>query len=342
MYLVAVPHIAFAGAPTPSRMLLLAVALSSPAAFAQYSEGSGTAAMPAIAAVPSARPSGMAGAVTALELGSQSVGSNPAGLAREQGTVYSGSVRPDMTRLGAVSVAFPAFGGRVAVGAGYADYDAIPAVDENNVGQGTLRPFSLYPSATYARTLGAQWRWGATVKLARETLGDFEGSTAALGAGFDAGVQYQPSARGPGFGASVTNVGRRFSGYFEGDDSRGALPGAARAGITYQPPRNRQLLLAADLELPFHDAPALALGGEYRVLPEWGLRAGTRWNRDDFRNLAGWLDPNAGIDERGGEALKLAGGTSVRVGPVSVDYAAQWWRELGLVHALTVSWEMMP
>jgi hypothetical protein len=305
---------------------------------AQGSDDAGGASLPAIALVPAARPAGLAGAYSAIGSGSSTIGINPAGLAREEGKVYTGSARPDMARVGAVTFAFPALDGRVAVGATYVDYDEVLETDENMAVQGTLRPFSLYPSLTYAREQGERWRWGATLKLARETLGDFEGSSPAYGAGFDAGVQYQPARRNVGFGASVTNIGRQFTGYFDGDEDLGSLPGAARAGVFYQPQGQRQLVLTADLEAPLHAAPALALGGEYRVMPEWQLRAGTRWSRDDLRNALGWIDPNAGITEQGGEALKLAAGTTLRIGPVAVDYAAQWWRELGLVHALTVAW----
>jgi hypothetical protein len=313
-------------------------------ATAQASEGPGGASLAAIAIVPAARPAGLAGAYSAIGSGSTTIGINPAGLVRESGRVYSGSARPDMTRVGAVTYAFPALEGRFAVGAAYVDYDQILATDENMSVQGTLRPYSLYPSVTYARGHGEgeSWRWGATLKLARETLGDFEGSSPAYGAGFDAGVQYQPARRNLGFGASLTNIGRQFSGHFEGDNARGSLPGAARAGVFYQPQGQRQLVLAADLEAPFHAAPALALGGEYRMIPEWLLRAGTRWSRDDLHNVLGWIDPNAGIVERGGEALKLAAGTTLQMGPVSVDYAAQWWRDLGIVHALTVAWSIEP
>jgi hypothetical protein len=219
------------------------------------------------------------------------------------------------------------------------DHGEIATTDENETSLGSVRPYNLYPALTYARAQGAEWRWGATVKMGRETLGDFDGSTPAYGAGFDAGVQYQPV--GPqsfGWGASVTNVGRQLTGYFDGDDRRRALPGALRAGAFYQPRRQRKLTLSADLETPFHSPYVVAAGGEYRVIPEWTLRAGTRWNRDDLRNLRGWIDPNAGIEESGGEASKVAAGTTLRVGPVSVDYAAQWWRELGFVHYLTLGW----
>jgi hypothetical protein len=309
---------------------------------AQNGDGAGTAHMPGIALIPAARPGGLAGAYAANGTGTTAIGINPAGLAREPGRVFSGSVRPDMTRTGAVAYAFPATGGRWAVSATYVDYDAIIATDENQVGQGILRPYSLYPALTYAQTLGTGFYWGGTLKLARESLGDFEGSTPAYGAGFDAGVQYRPSNRGFGWGASVTNIGKQLSGHFEGDEGRGSLPGAARVGVSFDPRSKRELTLVADVETPFQGVPVLALGGEYRVLPEWILRAGTRWSADDLRNLSAWVDPNVTRDEHGGEAVKLAAGTTLRIRTFAVDYAAQWWKELGVVHALSVAWSLDP
>lgn len=327
------------GVLAPSvRVLAGFLALGAPCA-AQWAGDAGDAGFDAIAVVSAARPAGLAGAGAASGTGASAIGINPAGLAREPGTSYSGSVQTGLTRVGAIAYARPLAGGAFAFGAAYLDHGEIAMTDEDNVAGGTLRPFNLYPSATYARALGTEWFWGATVKAGRETLGDFEGSRAAYGAGFDAGVQYQPEGRRDiGFGASLTNVGRQFTGYFDGDGRRRPLPGAVRAGAFYQPRTRRQLTVSADVEAPFHAPLVLAVGGEYRVMPEWILRAGTRWSSEDLRNLRGWIDPNAGIEERGGDATKLAAGTTVRIGPVAVDYAAQWRRELGIVHFVTLAW----
>ena len=230
-----------------------------------------------------------------------------------------------------------AWGGQVAFSASYLDYGQIPGTDENQNATGNLHPYNLYPAVTYARAEGERWRWGATLKGARETLGDFEGSRAAYGAGLDAGVQYQPAVRNVGFGASVTNVGRQFTGHVAGE-SNGPLPALLKAGLFYHPSGRNPLVLTADVEAPAYGQPAVAVGGEYRVIPEWELRAGTRWDADDLRRVYGWVAPGASSSSRGGEAVKIAAGTSVHVGPVDVDYAAQWWRELGLVHSLTVAW----
>lgn len=322
----------------PIRALAALLALGAPCA-AQWAGEPGDAGFDAIAVVPAARPAGLAGVGAASGAGASAIGINPAGLAREPGTSFTGSVQTGMTRVGSVAYARPLAGGSFAIGAAYLDHGEIAMTDEENVGAGTLRPFNLYPSATYARPMGAEWSWGATLKAGRETLGDFEGARAAYGAGFDAGVQYHPEGRrNIGFGASLTNVGRQLTGYFDGDDRLRPLPGAVRAGVSYQPRARRQVALSADVEAPFHTPLVLALGGEYHVMPEWTLRAGTRWNSEDLRNLRGWIDPNAGIEERGGEATKLAAGTTLRIGPVAVDYAAQWRRELGIVHFVTLAW----
>lgn len=311
------------------------VSLCAPAA-AQWVDGG--AGLGSIAMVPAARPAGLAGAYTALGAGQSALGINPAGLALEKGMAYSGSVQSGLTRIGAVAGSIPLAGGSFAVSASYMDHGEITMTDENAADVGTAHPYNLYPAVSYARAHGESFRWGTTAKLGRESLGDFEGSRPAYGVGFDAGVQYQPARKNYGFGASATNLGRQLTGYYEGDDTRRALPGALHAGAFYQPRGQRQLTLTADFETPFHSPYVVAAGAEYRVIPEWTLRAGTRWNREDFRNLRGWLDPNAGIEEQGGEASKLAAGTTVRVGPVAVDYAAQWWRDLGFVHYLTVGW----
>lgn len=299
--------------------------------------------MPAIAEVAAARPAGLAGAYTGVAGvangggGPSALGINPAGLARDTGTAYQGSVRPHVTRIGAVTGMFPATGGQWAVSASYVDYGSMVYTDEDQRGLGTLKPFSVYPAVSYARAIGERTAMGATVKLAYETLGEFEGSTPAFGAGFDVGLHYQ-AARNLTFGAAITNAGRQLTGHVDENGRRGALPAAVRAGAAYQPRANRQLTLIADVVAPWHASPHAALGAEYAVLSEWILRGGTRWSAEDVRNLLGVIDPNAGIDERGGEAVKLAAGTTIKVGPVAVDYAAQWWRELGIVQSLTLTW----
>src|SRR5215217_8781261 len=223
---------------------------------AQFGEQAGTSDMAGIRVLTAPRPAGLAGAYSALADGADGIGINPAGLARETGTHYTGSFRHDVINAGSVAYTWGALDGRFAVSASYLDYGKIDLMAEGGWTTGTTRPYSLYPAVSYARAMGERWRLGGTLKFAHETLGEFQGSTPAWGAAADAGVQYQPSTRNVGFGASLTNVGRKFTGHFEGDDSKGALPGAARAGLFYHPRGKRQLALSLDAELPFQAAPA--------------------------------------------------------------------------------------
>ncbi len=344
MYLVAV-----LARPGPNwrrhiHVTVLVAAAACGSASAQWLGEPGTEAFPGLSIDASARSAGLAGAACALPEGTESLGDNPAGLVEDRGhAVYRGSVRaqPDGADAGAVAYAQP-WGDRaqIAVGAGYLDYGSIQSLDElGNPTGATLRPMSFYPAATYAQRDGEHWRWGATFKMATEYLGDFEGSQAALGMGADVGVQYQPAARNLGFGASLVNVGKKIRGHFAGDADRGGFPTVANAGLFYHPIGQDKVTLTAQAELPFYDAPAAALGCEYRYSPQWTLRAGTRWDVNDVRNILVETGSVGGAP-RYGSAMKAAAGTSLQVGAIGVDYALQWWVDLGFVHTLALSWAL--
>jgi hypothetical protein len=117
------------------------------------------------------------------------------------------------------------------------------------------------------------------------------------------------------------------------------MPVLMRTGVFYHPRGRDRVLTTLDAELPWHGVPRVALGGEYRLSEQWELRAGTRWDLRDVRNLLGWIEAVESRERYGG-ALKAAAGTTLRLGAADVDYAAQWWMGLGLVHALSVSWSL--
>lgn len=292
--------------------------------------------------VAAARSSGLAGACVAQGDGTGAIGINPAGLVRETGQDFTGTIRyhPDAANAGLVAYSRPlGSDGRLAFSASYLNYGTIPGRDENDQPIGDLAPFSFYPAVTYARSAGSRWRWGASLKMALEDPGKFDGAQKAVAMGADAGFQYQ-AARNVGIGVSVVNVGRELRGYsHDGTASSGSLPGAFKAGAFLHPRGLERMSIELDAEAPFYEVPALALGYEYRVMSEWDVRAGTRWDSNDIRNLLGWLGAT-GNAEHYGSALKAATGTTLRTGHADVDYALQWWSDLGIVHALTLSWRV--
>jgi hypothetical protein len=312
--------------------------------YAQLFGTPGTEAFPGLSIEASGRSAGLADAACALPEGAASLGINPAGLAGDLGRVgYSGSLRahPDGANAGAVAYSHAyGDGTQYALSATYLDYGSIQGLDDQGRPTGvTMRPISFYPALTFARVFGERWKLGASLKLADEYLGDFQGAQGAVGIGADVGAQYQPPARDLGFGFALINLGKKVTGHFQGDTERGSFPGLLKAGLFYHPKGWEQALVTADAELPFYDAPALALGIEYHYLPQWDLRAGTRW---DTHDIGGILNDIGALhsQQNYGSALKAAAGTSLRLGNVGVDYALQWWVNLGFVNTVTIAWIM--
>jgi hypothetical protein len=302
----------------------------------------GTEEFPGLQINSEARPAGMAGAYAALAEGTSSIGINPAGLAHLTGSSYSGTVRyaPDAADGGDVAYARPlSDGSELAISAAYLNYGSIQSLDENGQPLGSLNPFDFYPAVTYARAQGDHVQWGVSLKGAQEYQGNFAGSQNAFGVGADAGVQYHP-ARNLGVGASVVNLGFKLRGH-SSDEATGSdlLPADFRVGGVIRPQGLEDMSIELDAEAPLYEPMALSLGYEYRVLPEWDLRAGTRWDSNDIRNLLGWLGATQNV-ETGGSALKASVGTTLQVGRADVDYALQWWNDLGFVSQLTLTWRM--
>ncbi len=302
----------------------------------------GTEEFPGLQIISEARPAGLAGAYAALAEGTGSIGINPAGLARGSGQSYSGTVRLTSDAADGGEAVYSrglSDGGRLAISAGYLNYGSIQSLDENGQPLGTLSPYGFYPAVTYARAQGDHFQWGASLKGAQENQGDFQGAQNAFGAGADAGIQYRP-ARNFGMAASVVNLGFKLRGH-SGDEATGSdwLPGDLRVGAFLHPQGLEKMSIELDAEAPFYEPAALSLGYEYHVLPEWDVRAGTRWDYDDIRNLLGWLGATQ-TTERGGNALKASAGTTLQVGRAGVDYALQWWNDLGFVSLLTLTWRM--
>jgi len=302
----------------------------------------GTEEFSGLKIISSARAAGLCGSYSALAEGASAVGINPAGLSRESGQYrYTGSLRahPTGANAGSVSYSRPAGpGAQIAFNASYLDYGTIEGMDEQGNSIGDFNPSSIYPSLTYACG-GERWRYGTTLKLATEYLGDFQGAQSALGVGLDAGFQFRPAARNLGFGASVVNVGRKLRGHFQGETDYGAFPASLKAGAFYHPRGLDALAITGEAEIPWHSAPGFAMGLEHRLSSQFDLRAGMHWDVNDMRAVLGWTDfqPKREVY---GTAPRAAGGATFRLGRADVDYAAQWWRGLGLAHALTLAWSL--
>lgn len=329
------------GSPGAVFALLAALLLpASPARAQDIAEYAGTTEFQYLQNLIYARPAALAGSYSALAEGLDAIGSNPAGLARIQNRFFSGTLRYHQLGIttGNATYSYPgALGLQYALSLAYVNYGQIAERDENGSLTGKdIIPTSFNPSLTAAKNLGPRLRGGITLKLLSEYLGDFEESQMAVGWGLDAGIQYQPALRGLGFGVEVLNLGRKERAHTADGRIGGLLPGSLKGGLFYQPADRRGTRLLADLELPFLDSPLFSFGVEQALNPFFLLRAGTRLDYHEAKYLALVALAQEDRDFHGGNAMKLTGGFGVLWEGLSLDYAAQWWRDLSLVHAVTV------
>lgn len=311
-----------------------------------YSDKAGTAEFQYLETLLFARPAGLAGAYTSLAQGLDAVGYNPAGLSKTENLrSVAATFRYHMLEVasGNATYAYPGAGGMsYAFSAAYINYGRIEELNEDgNATGGKLLPASFNPSFTASRKASERVRLGATLRGLSEYLGDFEGSEVALGWGVDLGMQYQPRVRNLGFGLALLSLGRKETAHYTGGSTGGPLPAALKGGLFYFPVDLRNVKVAMDAELPWHDAPRLSGGLEYAYSPNLTLRAGSRIHWTELRHYFLKITDERPGELQGGNALKAAGGFTFMAQDIGVDYAVQYWYGLSWVHALTLKYSVL-
>jgi hypothetical protein len=325
---------------------LICACLLGGASAQEFSDQAGTAEFQYLETLIFARPAGLAGAYTALALGNDAIGYNPAGVSRsEQARSVTGTFRYHFLGItsGNVAYGYPGqSGGSYAFSAAYINYGRIDEMDENGNATGKQHiPVSFNPSFTAAGRINDNFRLGATLKGFSEYLGDYEGAQPALAWGVDLGMLYQPNVRNLGFGLALLNAGRQVQAHIVGGRTGGMLPGSVKAGMYYFPTELPKAKLALDVEAPLRDSPRLAGGIEYALNPYLVLRGGTRIDWTEARYYLLKLTDQRPGDLLGGNALKMAGGFTFLADEVTLDYAVQYWHDLSWVHALTVRYALI-
>jgi hypothetical protein len=163
------------------------------------------------------------------------------------------------------------------------------------VPEGTFKPYDVALGLSYAHPLGESFAAAVTAKMIYEKI-DIYSDT---GFAFDFFLTHKAVVEGLVFAASATNVG--------GDMNLRAepfkLPTAFRVGAGWTIGGNffkENVTLAGDVVIPNDTREKAHIGGEWRVIPEFALRLGSRINYD-----------NQG----------LTAGAGFRAGVLGVDYA---------------------
>lgn len=268
---------------------------------------------------PSARLTALGGSYSALPDGAGSLGTNPAllGLEGHSGMMLSQtSLGSDASGLYAGGVwVLPKRG--ISLGAGLREQsiDSFEVTNNSGGSGGTVSPRQM------AALLGVSYKWkqdtiGLTVKSVNVKVVD-SASTWAI----DGGFVSRPM--GPGdirMGLLVANLGGKLS-VGSGSES---LPQSIRLGGSMG--NWRGLTLVSDLVFPSGGKERLELGAEYG-----------RWFSEDLRGRAqaGW---NTRHDPQENSMAELSVGAGLIFKTISVDYAAQPFREIGMTQTITLSW----
>jgi len=175
--------------------------------------------------------------------------------------------------------------------------DALDRYGSEPVGvpEGTFKPYDVALGVSYAHPLGDRLAAGVTTKFLYEKIDLYSD----IGFAFDFFLTHKAMIEGLVFGASATNLG----GKMNLNSEPFKLPTAFRLGAAWTPAHiffQEKLTLAGDVVFPNDTTEKAHLGAEYRIIPEFSLRAGTRIN---YTNQG------------------LTAGAGFRTGVLGVDYA---------------------
>lgn len=176
---------------------------------------------------------------------------------------------------------------------------------------------------------------GGTVKIIRQTIGEYSASAYAV----DFGTLYRMKSRPISLGFSVTNLGTKVTFIERGSP----LPLTVRVGATYGLTPRFPHALSAQIDLPRDGGPILRLGMEYLGFGPFALRAGYRTSGVNQRSAA--LGRALGADGPGlSEFYGMFMGVGFRSKMGSMDYALLPFGELGNAHrfSFTLRFGMPP
>lgn len=163
--------------------------------------------------------------------------------------------------------------------------------------EGTFKPYDVALGVSYAHPLGESFAAGMTAKLLYEKI-DIYSDT---GFAFDFFLTHKAMIEGLVFGASATNLGGKMN--LNAEPFK--LPTAVRLGAAWTPVDSffqEKVTLAGDVVFPNDSQEKAHVGAEYRIIPEFSLRLGTRIN---YTNQG------------------MTAGAGFRTGVLGVDYAYQ-------------------
>jgi hypothetical protein len=256
----------------PCFRLLLVMLLAGAASVGHASSGTEGASFLDIPV--GAGPAALAGAYTPLADNAYAATWNPAGLGMINGTEFSGQ---HLAYLESLHYEYLSFGTPLSrsctdcehrgIGGSiqYLGTGDMTGRDETGALTGDYSSYYAAYNLAYGQSLGSRLSLGATGKIIHAKIDDVSASAFAA----DLGSMYK-LRRDLTLAATLTNLGTSLKFLDQGDP----LPLAFHAAAAYQP--NPRWLATSELVFPRTGLVNFHLGGEWRPLDAWALRAGFR------------------------------------------------------------------
>ncbi|PIE52161.1 hypothetical protein CSA37_07885 [Candidatus Fermentibacteria bacterium] len=190
---------------------------------------------------------------------------------------------------------------------------------ENPMGtEETFSTTGIALAGTYARPLTSQISAGATGRFIYSQIDSYN----ANGFTVDIGAVYTPDAMKGFTGAlAVRNAGIQTKAFYSENDP---MPTEVAAGVSQQL-LNGNLLIAADVTMPFEGESDAAAGVEYKPMEMLAVRAG--WSLASMNTA----------DEAGGGFIDAMGfGIGTKYNQFALDYAWKPMADLGDTHRITL------
>ncbi|MGH7442461.1 MAG: PorV/PorQ family protein, partial [bacterium] len=266
-----------------------------------------------------ARSEALGEAYVAISDDSDALAYNPAGMAQDLEGELSASHALWFEGLAydELSVLIPdSKGGAWGANFGYLSSPEIARTFLNGDGEGptpytqdgSFSPYDMLASFGYARPLLGGLLGGASIKLLDQSLD----TQSAVGVAADLGLLWETPVAGLDFGLSLQNLGPPVSI----QDQASPLPFTGRGGAAYRV-LNGALLLTAEGDLPYDDAPVFAAGAEFDIADRFFPRVGWRYD---------------------GQFNPWTLGFGLRYGVWGLDLSAVPYGVLGMTYRATVDW----
>ena len=214
----------------------------------------------------------------------------------------------------------------------YTTQGNITTTNEQGDTTGSITPFNLILSNTWAYQWQTKTSLGLTVKLPIEYLGDFQNSNVAWGTALNLGFQhiFNPQLR---LGLSLLHLGKQITPHIK-NGTLNPLPLEWKAGLSYQ---YSKWLLLSSITFPNYQPNYISIGSEYTFY-SFSFRLGGQLTLPQIKQELSFLFLDNPKKQLITNDKLLFGGIGYIFSTLDLHYGASLSLQLGWIHQLSFSY----